>query len=227
MRLCKWDELPEKMRAQDVLPYYEILRKKKVQLFLKRNFDVLVSSIMLFCLSPVFLALAIAIKLDSSGPVFFRQVRVTQYGREFRIHKFRSMVDNADKKGTSVTAHNDVRITKVGRFIRDYKLDELAQFIDVWLGNMTFVGTRPEVPKYVSQYTTEMWATLLLPAGITSTASVTYKNEEDILARAVDVDKTYIEKVLPAKMQYNLQDIKEFSIWRDIQLMWKTFFAVV
>lgn len=227
MRLCKWDELPEKMRTQDVLPYYEILRKKKVQLFLKRNFDVLVSSIMLFCLSPVFLALAIAIKLDSSGPVFFRQVRVTQYGREFRIHKFRSMVDNADKKGTSVTAHNDVRITKVGRFIRDYKLDELAQFIDVWLGNMTFVGTRPEVPKYVSQYTTEMWATLLLPAGITSTASVTYKNEEDILARAIDVDKTYIEKVLPAKMQYNLQDIKEFSIWRDIQLMWKTFFAVV
>ena len=227
MRLCKWDELPEKMRTQDVLPYYEILRKKKVQLFLKRNFDVLVSSIMLFCLSPVFLALAIAIKLDSSGPVFFRQVRVTQYGREFRIHKFRSMVDNADKKGTSVTAHNDVRITKVGRFIRDYKLDELAQFIDVWLGNMTFVGTRPEVPKYVSQYTMEMWATLLLPAGITSTASVTYKNEEDILARAVDVDKTYIEKVLPAKMQYNLQDIKEFSIWRDIQLMWKTFFAVV
>ncbi|MCQ2361429.1 MAG: sugar transferase [Acidaminococcaceae bacterium] len=215
------------MRTQDVLPYYEILRKKKVQLFLKRNFDVLVSSIMLFCLSPVFLALAIAIKLDSSGPVFFRQVRVTQYGREFRIHKFRSMVDNADKKGTSVTAHNDVRITKVGRFIRDYKLDELAQFIDVWLGNMTFVGTRPEVPKYVSQYTTEMWATLLLPAGITSTASVTYKNEEDILARAIDVDKTYIEKVLPAKMQYNLQDIKEFSIWRDIQLMWKTFFAVV
>lgn len=225
--LCKWDKLPEKIRTQEVMPYYEVLRKKKVQLILKRIFDVVISSIMLLCLSPIFLTLAIAIKMDSVGPVFFRQVRVTQYGCEFRIHKFRSMVNNADKKGAAVTAHNDVRITKVGRFIRDYKLDELAQLIDVWLGNMTFVGTRPEVPKYVSQYTTEMWATLLLPAGITSTASVTYKNEEDILARAIDVDKTYIEKVLPAKMQYNLQDIKEFSIWRDIQLMWKTFFAVV
>ena len=225
--LCKWDELPVELRKPAVLPYYESLQRKKYQLFLKRIFDVVVSSIMLLCLSPVFLILAVAIKLDSSGPVFFRQVRVTQYGRQFRIHKFRSMVNNADKQGTQVTAHNDVRITKVGRFIRDYKLDELAQFIDVWLGDLTSVGTRPEVPKYVDQYTEEMLATLLLPAGVTSTASVTYKNEEEVLEKADDVDRAYVNEVLPEKMKYNLQDIMEFSVLRDMKLMWKTFFAVM
>lgn len=227
MMFCKWDELPVELRKPAVLPYYESLQRKKYQLFLKRIFDVVVSSIMLLCLSPVFLVLAVAIKLDSSGPVFFRQVRVTQYGRQFRIHKFRSMVNNADKQGTQVTAHNDVRITKVGRFIRDCKLDELAQFIDVWLGDMTYVGTRPEVPKYVAQYTEEMLATLLLPAGVTSTASVTYKNEEEVLEKADDVDRAYVNEVLPEKMKYNLQDIMEFCVLRDMRLMWKTFFAVV
>lgn len=225
--LIKWEELPDKMRTPEVLPYYESLQKKQFQLSVKRIFDIVVSSIMLLCLSPLFLILAVAIKLDSPGPVFFRQVRVTQYGREFRIHKFRSMVNNADKQGTQVTAHDDVRITKVGRFIRDYKLDELAQFIDVWLGDMTYVATRPEVPKYVNQYTKEMWATLLLPAGVTSTASVTYKNEENILAQAGDVDMVYVTEVLPEKMKYNLCDIMEFNVLRDMKLMWKTFFAVV
>lgn len=225
--LIKWEELPDKMRTPEVLPYYESLQKKQFQLSVKRIFDIVVSSIMLLCLSPLFLILAVAIKLDSPGPVFFRQVRVTQYGREFRIHKFRSMVNNADKQGTQVTAHDDVRITKVGRFIRDYKLDELAQFIDVWLGDMTYVATRPEVPKYVNQYTKEMWATLLLPAGVTSTASVTYKNEENILAQAGDVDMVYVTEVLPEKMKYNLCDIMEFNVIRDMKLMWKTFFAVV
>lgn len=227
MMLIKWEELPDKMRTPEVLPYYESLQKKQFQLSVKRIFDIVVSSIMLLCLSPLFLILAVAIKLDSPGPVFFRQVRVTQYGREFRIHKFRSMVNNADKQGTQVTAHDDVRITKVGRFIRDYKLDELAQFIDVWLGDMTYVATRPEVPKYVNQYTKEMWATLLLPAGVTSTASVTYKNEENILAQAGDVDMVYVTEVLPEKMKYNLCDIMEFNVIRDMKLMWKTFFAVV
>lgn len=227
MILCKWEDLPKEMQNEEVRPYYEHLKGKTFQLILKRFFDIVVSSIMLICLAPVFIVLAIAIKMDSPGPVFFRQERVTQFGRHFRIHKFRSMVNNADKNGSAVTARDDMRITKVGRVIRDYKLDELAQFIDVWLGDMTYVATRPEVPKYVAQYTPVMWATLLLPAGITSLASVEFKNEESILAGVDDVDKAYIETVLPKKMEYNLKDIKEFSVIRDMGLMWKTFFAVV
>lgn len=226
MRLIKWDKLPEKLKTEEVRKYYDILRKKRFGLFIKRLFDIFVSLIMLIILLPLFLILAIAIKIDSKGPVFYRQVRITQYGKEFRIHKFRSMVQNADK-GSQVTVSNDSRVTKVGKFIRKCRLDEISQLIDVLQGNMTFVGTRPEVPKYVKEYSDEMLATLLLPAGITSEASIYFKDEADLLDAAEDTDKAYIEEVLPIKMYYNLKSIEKFGFWRDIKLMFMTFFAVL
>ena len=227
MILKKWEELPENLRTDAVRPYYELLAKRKGSLLLKRCFDVVVSSIMLLLLSPVFLALAIAIKLDSPGPVFYRQVRVTQYGKEFRIFKFRSMVSDADKRGSLVTVSGDSRITRVGKFIRKCRLDELCQLIDIFRGTMTFVGTRPEVPKYVAAYTPEMMATLLLPAGVTSEASILYKDEADLLDAAEDVDAVYIREVLPGKMKYNLDALKNFSFFSDIATMFRTVFAVL
>ena len=227
MRLIRWEDLPENMQTDAVRPYYDALQKKTGSLLLKRIFDVAVSFLMLLLLSPFFLILAIAIKIDSQGPVFYKQVRVTQYGREFRIFKFRTMVNNADRIGSLVTVGNDARITKVGSFIRACRLDEISQLINVLLGDMTFVGTRPEVPKYVAAYTPEMMATLLLPAGITSIASIRYKDEAELLDKAEDVDKTYIEEVLPGKMQYNLESILKFSFWDDIATCFKTVLAVL
>ena len=227
MRLIRWTSLPENMRTEAVRPYYRALQKKAGSLLLKRIFDIVASFLMLLILSPFFLILAIAIKIDSPGPVFYRQVRVTQYGRKFRIFKFRTMVNNADKIGSLVTVGNDSRITKVGSFIRACRLDEISQLINVLLGDMTFVGTRPEVPKYVAAYTPEMMATLLLPAGITSIASIRYKDEAELLDKAEDVDKTYIEEVLPGKMQYNLESILKFSFWDDIATCFKTVLAVL
>ena len=227
MRLRKWDELPPELQTEAVRPYYDSLKKKQLSLFLKRTFDIVVSLVMLTVASPVFLLLAIAIKLDSPGPVFYRQVRVTQYGQEFRIFKFRSMVSNADKIGAQVTVSADSRITRVGKFIRSCRLDELGQLIDVLRGTMTFVGTRPEVPKYVAEYTPEMMATLLLPAGVTSLTSIMYKDESRLLDGAEDVDKVYIESVLPGKMVYNLKGILDFSFWGDIKLMFMTVFAML
>lgn len=225
--LKRWEDLPAQLQVDEVRPYYDILKKKTGSLLIKRVFDVVVSALMLLVLSPVFALLAIAIKLDSPGPVFYRQVRVTQYGKQFRIFKFRSMVSNADKIGTQVTVGNDSRITRVGKLIRKCRLDELCQLIDIFRGTMTFVGTRPEVPKYVALYTPEMMATLLLPAGVTSLASIMYKDEDELLTGAEDVDKTYVEAVLPEKMKYNLQAIKMFSFWGDIKLMFMTVFAVL
>ena len=227
MILKKWEELPSEMQTDEVREYYDVLKKKKVSLFLKRLFDIVVSFIMLLILSPVFLILALAIKIDSLGPVFYRQVRVTQYNKKFRIFKFRSMVRNADKIGTQVTVSNDRRITRVGAFIRKFRLDEFCQLIDVFRGTMTFVGTRPEVPKYTDQYTPEMMATFLLPAGVTSLASIYYKDEAELLDAAEDADKVYIEDVLPGKMYYNLKAIKDFGFWRDIKIMFMTVFAVL
>ncbi|MBO5859554.1 MAG: sugar transferase [Clostridia bacterium] len=224
--LKKWDKLPPEMQIPEVRKYYDVLKKKKFSLFLKRLFDITVSFILLVLLSPVFLILAIAIKLDSKGPVFYRQTRVTQYGKEFRIFKFRSMVTDADK-GSLLTVGGDSRVTKTGRFIRKYKLDELSQLIDVFRGTMTFVGTRPEVPEYVEKYTPEMMATLLLPAGITSEASVYYKDENELLDAADDVEKTYVEVVLPDKMKYNLAAINSFSFFDDIKVMILTVLAII
>ena len=227
MILKKWEGLPEQLRTDAVRPYYEILKKKQGSLIAKRLLDIVVSACMLLIASPVFLILAIAIKLDSPGPVFYRQERVTQYGKTFRIFKFRTMVSNADKIGTQVTVGNDSRITRVGKLIRKCRLDEVSQLIDVFRGTMTFVGTRPEVPKYVAAYTPEMMASLLLPAGVTSLASIMYKDEDQLLSGAEDVDKTYIEDVLPGKMRYNLKAIETFGFWSDIKLMFMTVFAVL
>lgn len=227
MMVKKWEKLPPEFQTEEVRPYYEILRKKQVSLMAKRGFDVVVSALMLVLLSPVFLILAVAIKLDSPGPVFYRQVRVTQYGRQFRIFKFRSMVSNADQIGAQVTVGNDSRITRVGRFIRSCRLDEICQLIDIFRGTMTFVGTRPEVPKYVAAYTPEMMATLLLPAGVTSEASIRYKDESALLEGAADVDEVYIHQVLPGKMGYNLDAIRNFGFWSDIRTMLRTVKAVL
>lgn len=226
MLLKKWDQMPPEMQTEEVRRYYNILKKKQCSLVFKRLFDIFVSAIMLIILSPLFLILAIAIKLDSKGPVFYRQVRITQYNKKFRIFKFRSMVEDADK-GSQVTVSGDSRITRVGKFIRKCRLDEICQLIDVFRGTMTFVGTRPEVPKYTEHYTSEMMATLLLPAGVTSMASIYYKDEADLLDSAEDTDKVYIEDVLPGKMYYNLKAIETFGFWGDIRVMFMTVFAVL
>ena len=227
MRMISWEKLPPQMQTEAVKPYYEILQKKQIGLIFKRSFDIVVSLIMLLILSPVFLVLAIAIKLDSKGPVFYRQVRVTQYGKEFRIFKFRTMVNNADKIGSQVTVGGDSRITRVGKVIRECRLDEIGQLLNILGGSMTFVGTRPEVPKYVEKYTPEMWATLLLPAGVTSEASIRYKDEAALLDVAEDVDATYIQDVLPGKMKYNLLELKKFRLSHDFYIMWDTIVTVL
>lgn len=226
MMLKKWNQLPPEMQTEEVRKYYDILKKKKVSLFFKRLFDVFASAVMLIIVSPLFLILAIAIKIDSPGSVFYRQERVTQYGRRFRIHKFRTMVKNADK-GSQVTVNNDSRITKVGKAIRGCRLDEIPQLIDVLCGSLTLVGVRPESPKFVALYTDEMRATLLLPAGVTSLASIYYKDEAELLDGVKDADKMYVEKILPEKMYYNLKGIEQFSFLGDIKIMFMTVFAVL
>ena len=226
MRIVEWERLPEEMRTDEVRRYYDILKKKKASLFFKRIFDFSVSLIALIILLPVFLVLAIVIKIDSRGPVFYRQERVTQYGRRFRIHKFRTMVQNADK-GSQVTVNNDSRITRVGRVIRDCRLDEIAQLLDVISGDLTLVGVRPESPKYVAEYSKEMMATLLLPAGVTSLASIYYKDEAKLLDGVEDTDKVYFERILPGKMYYNLRGIEKFGFFSDIKVMFMTVFAVL
>ncbi len=223
----EWDELPSEMQTKEVRYYYDILQKRRASLVLKRAFDIVVSAIMMLILLPVFLILAIVIKVDSPGPLFYRQERVTQYGKRFKIHKFRTMVNNAEKKGTLVTVKNDSRVTRVGSLIRKCRLDEVSQLIDVFLGDMTFVGTRPEVVKYVDRYAPIMMATLLLPAGVTSESSILYKDEDKLLDGAENVDDVYVEKVLPGKMYYNLRSIEKFSFWGDIGTMFKTVFAVL
>ncbi len=223
----KWEELPKFMRTDEVKHYYDILIKHEKELKLKRYFDILLSMILLVILSPIMLVISIAIKLDSPGPVIYKQVRVTQYGKKFHILKLRTMVQNADKMGTQVTISQDSRLTRVGKVIRGCRIDEFPQLINVLRGEMSFVGTRPEVVKYVKGYTKEMYATLLLPAGITSRASVCYKDEGEMLEHVEDVDYAYIHEVLPEKMSYNLEDLRKYSLWRDFMTMFMTVFAVL
>lgn len=225
--LKKWETLPDYMKNDEVRVYYETLQKKKVSMFLKRVMDLVGGLILLVLLAIPMIVISIMIKLDSEGPVFYRQERVTTYGKHFKIHKFRTMVSNADKIGSTVTVGNDSRITKVGAKLRGCRLDELPQVLDLISGNMSFVGTRPEAVKYVKQYKPEYMATLLLPAGITSEASIRYKDEAELLDAASDVDKTYIEEVLPGKMKYNLDSIKNFSFFGDIATMFRTVLAVL
>ena len=225
--LKKWEDLPDFMRIPEVRPYWEILNKKRGQLFLKRCFDLFFALILLLILALPMLIIAICVKLDSTGPVFYRQERVTTYGKHFRIHKFRTMVANAEKIGTTVTISNDSRITRVGSKLRKLRLDELPQVFDVISGNMSFVGTRPEAVKYVEQYKPEYYATLLMPAGITSEASIRYKDEEKLLNSAEDVDKVYMEQVLPKKMEWNLECILNFKIFRGLLVIIRTILAVL
>lgn len=224
--LRKWEELPEFMRTPEVRPYWEILNKKRGQLVLKRIFDIVAALILLILLAIPMAVIAVMIKRDSEGPVFYRQERVTTYGRHFRIHKFRTMVSNADRIGTAVTVGNDSRITRVGAKLRGGRLDELPQVLDVLQGTMSFVGTRPEAVKYVEQYKPEWNATLLMPAGITSEASIRYKDEAELLEKADDADKVYVEKVLPGKMKYNLRSMESFSLGAEIKTMLRTVLAV-
>lgn len=225
--LWKWEDLPKKMQTEAVRPYYEYLDKRRGSLLLKRIFDIVVSTVLLIVISPILLILAVIIATDSKGGIFYRQERVTQYGRVFRIFKFRTMVADADKIGTQVTVQNDSRITKIGEKLRKYRLDELPQLLNILMGDMTLVGTRPESTRYVEHYTAEMYATLLLPAGVTSEASIRYKDEAELLKNAEDADQVYIEKVLPEKMKYNLESIRKFSCLKDIGIMLKTVLAVV
>lgn len=230
MELRPWQLLPDEMRTKEVRKYYNILMKHRMWLKMKRFLDVIVAGIMLAVLIIPMGVIALAIRLDSPGPVFFRQARVTQYGRIFRIYKFRTMVDNASKLGAAVTVDNDSRITKVGAFLRKYRMDEFPQLFNILAGDMTLVGTRPEVPKYVKKYTKEMYATLLLPAGLTSRTSIAYKDEDKLLGEAVDEESTdniYLNEVLPAKMRYNLESMKHFGVKSDATVLWDTFASVV
>lgn len=228
--LISWNDLPENMKNEQVRPYYEKLRQKRGSLIVKRGFDILVSLIMLILLSWLFLILAIAIKVDSHGPVFYRQVRVTTGNQDFRIFKFRTMVNNADKIGSLVTTGNDSRITRVGAKIRKCRLDEIPQLLNILKGEMSFVGTRPEVRKYVDRYTDEMMATLLMPAGVTSLASISFKDEDELIDKyteqGMSVDDAYTEKILPYKMQFNLVYLRKFNQWMDLKLLIKTVYSV-
>ena len=227
MVLRKWDDLPEFMKTEEVKPYYEALKKKRFSLVLKRAMDLVGGVVLLVLLAIPIAIIAVMIKLDSEGPVFYRQERITTYGKHFRIHKFRTMVSNADKIGTAVTVGNDSRITRIGAKLRGCRLDELPQVLDLITGDMSFVGTRPEAEKYVEKYKPEYMATLLLPAGITSEASIRYKDEAELLEAADDVDRVYVEEVLPGKMKYNLESIRKFSVVSDIATMVRTVFAVL
>lgn len=227
MELRAWQDLPDKMRTKEVRRYYNILIKRSRWFKAKRLLDIIVSSIMLVVLALPMAVIAVFIRLDSPGPVFFRQERVTQYGRIFRIYKFRTMVNNAAKLGSQVTVSNDVRITRVGRVLRKFRMDEFPQLFNILAGDMTLVGTRPEVKKYVYQYTPEMYATLLLPAGLTSRTSIAYKDEDKLLQDAQNADEVYIREVLPVKMKYNLESLKNFGFADDCSILWDTFLSVL
>lgn len=221
----------KRFETEIVKKYREEIKKRRISLFLKLFLDKVLALVLLIPLSPIILAIAIWIKLDSEGPVFYRQERITTYGRPFRIFKFRTMVKDADKLGAAVTEHNDPRISRAGNKLRKVRLDELPQLFNVLLGDMSFVGVRPEVAKYVNRYTDEMNATLLLPAGITSPASIEYKDEDEVIEKfkgtGRSIDDIYIEEVLPDKMKYNLEYIKNFSIVNDIKIMIQTALAVI
>ena len=227
----RWSELPPAFQDPKIRKYYKRLYRKRGSLLLKRGFDVAASLCLLLLLLPVMIGIAVWIKIDSRGPVFFRQERITQYGRRFRIFKFRTMVADAPKKGSLVTVGEDPRITGVGRRIRHLRLDELPQLFNILRGDMTFVGTRPEVMKYVDVYRPEWKATLLLPAGVTSRASVAYKDEDSVmqsyLEQGMEVDDIYIRYILPEKMKYNMLELKQFSLWNDLKILIKTVAAVL
>ena len=225
MLLLPFEKLPVELRVPQVKEYYDILDKKRFSLFFKRVTDIVLALLMLILLLIPMAVIAVMIKLGSKGPVLYKQERVTKYNKTFRIWKFRTMTVGADQAGALVTSDHDARITGVGAKLRKLRLDELPQVFHVLSGKMSFVGTRPEVVKYVNCYTPEMMATLLMPAGITSLASIRYKDEDKIIGEISDpdeVDRVYVEKILPEKMAYNLEYLSRFGIRRDIRLMLST-----
>lgn len=230
MILKEFKELPKEMQNDSVLKYYDILKQKKIMLLLKRFLDFIGSLILLILLSPILIILAILIKIDSKGPVFYRQERVTTNGKIFKIFKFRTMIQDADKRGALITGKQDSRITRIGNKIRKCRLDELPQLINILKGEMSFVGTRPEVKKYVDMYTDEMKATLLMPAGVTSMASIKFKDEDEIILKQTKsgktVEKAYVNDILPEKMKWNLEYIKKFSIFEDLKICIETVIKV-
>lgn len=227
MKIVQYQELPQWMQKEEIKSYLELLNRQKVSLFWKRVFDIVVSALILLLLSPVFLLLAAAIKIDSKGPVFYRQVRVGQYGQDFRIFKFRSMVQDADKKGLALTTEGDSRITRVGKLIRKCRLDEFSQVLNVLEGTMSLVGPRPEVRKYVDAYEPEYLATLLVRPGVTATASIQFKDEDELLNSGGDPEEIYIHQILPEKMRYNLEYLDHISVWQDLKIMVQTVLAVL
>lgn len=194
---------------------------------MKRTFDIVASGLGLIILSPVFIILAVWIKADSRGPVFYRQVRVGRNNRDFRLFKFRSMRPDSDKLGLITVGGHDPRVTRSGYYIRKYKLDELPQLINVFIGDMSLVGPRPEVRKYVDMYTPEQMRVLSVRPGITSLASIRYRNENDILAAADDPDRAYIERVMPDKIAIDLEYVDRATLWDDIKLIFSTFREII
>lgn len=227
MKWKTWEELPINMQCKEIRPYYNYLNRKKKQLMGKRIFDILIAIILTVVLFPIMVVIAILICMDSKGSFLFKQKRVTQYGKQFNIYKFRTMVSDAEKYGTQVTTKADKRVTKIGKVLRKCRLDELPQLFNIIKGDMSFVGTRPEVPKYVKQYSTVMKATLLLPAGVTSMASICFKEEETLLNGKEDIDYVYVKKILPKKMKWNLKYMQQFNLGKDIKIMLETVFAVM
>ena len=215
------------MNNDQPLEIAALLARRRPQLIAKRAMDIAISTAALCVLWPVFLLIALAIVIDDPGPVFYRQVRVGRGGRPFRIFKFRTMVVDADKKGLSITVGRDSRITRVGAFLRKTKLDELAQLLNVLCGQMSFVGPRPEVPRYVELYTPYQRQVLLVRPGITDYASIAYRNENDLLAGAKDPERMYIETVMPDKIELNMKYLREISPLADVRLILKTIIAVI
>ena len=222
----RFEALPRQFQNEAVRPYYDVLKRKWFSRFIKRAFDIFASLSLIILLSPIMLVIAIWIKLDSKGPVLYKSTRVTTYGRDFKIWKFRTMVVDADKKGALITVSGDSRITRVGSKIRRARIDEFPQLFNILAGQMSFVGTRPEVRRYVDAYTPEMLATLLLPAGVTSRASIAYRDEDEKMAeltgKGLSVDEAYINHILPEKMKYNLEYLKKFGFFEDIATCIKT-----
>lgn len=221
-----YEQLPEEMKNEATRQYWDLLEARRFSLVCKRVFDVTVSALSLLILSPFFLILAVAIKLDSPGPVFYRQVRVGRYNRDFRIYKFRTMVQDADKIGPPITTGRDPRITRVGALIRKLRLDEFSQFLNVLGGSMSFVGPRPEVRRYVNAYTPEGMATLLVRPGLTAPSSIAFRDEDQLLNSGDDPEKIYVEKILPPKTALNLEYLKHISVLHDISIMFQTVKAV-
>ncbi|MGN0144108.1 MAG: sugar transferase [Clostridium sp.] len=194
---------------------------------IKRIFDIICSGLGLIVLSPFLIFIAIRIKMESDGPVLFKQIRVGEKGREFKILKFRTMVVDAEKLGRQITVGNDSRITKVGGFLRKYKIDELPQLINVFKGDMSLVGPRPEVPRYVNMYTQEQRKVLNVKPGITDLASIRYRDENELLGKAENPDEFYINTIMPDKLALNMEYINKSNIFLDVYIILKTILKCV